>query len=93
MSLPVSHVLNRNKTVNKEETERRARNHHIHMLHFLGTFGEGGNNSNSRNKCEQGCSAYENVRNTCVKDILDCMKKSYLYWPKENERNGVSQQI
>ena len=90
---PLFEVLNRNKTVNKEKTEKRARNHFMHLLYFLGTFGEGGNNSNSRNKYKQGYGTYENMRKTCVKVILDCMKKEYLYWPNENERNGISQQI
>ena len=37
---PLFEFLSRVKTVNKEKTERRARNHLMHLLCFLGTFGE-----------------------------------------------------
>ena len=57
----------------------------MHLSCFLGTFDEGGNNDDSRNRCVQGCGTYENMRNICIKEILDCMKKSYLCWPNEKE--------
>ena len=58
---PLCEVLNRNKTVNKEKTERRARKYLMRLLHFLGAFGEGDNNRNSRNKCKQGHGTHENM--------------------------------
>ena len=84
---PLFEALNNNKTLNKEKIERRARNYLMHLLCFLGTFGERGDSSNSRNRRKQWRSACGNIRNTCAKVILCCMKKSCLYLP--NEKKGM----
>ena len=84
---PLLEVLNRNKTLNEEKTERRTRNHSMHFLCFLGTFGEEGyNNSNSRSRRTQGCGAYENMWNTYMKIIFHFVKKSHLHWPNEKRK-------
>ena len=90
---PLFEVLNKDKTINWEKTEKRTRKHLMHFMYFLGTCGEGGNNTNSRKQYVQGYGTYENMRETCRTVILDCMKDKYFYWLDEADRIKMSQLI
>ena len=56
---PLFEALNRNKILNKEKTERRAKKHLMRLLCFPGTLGEGGNNA---------------IVETCTNKDAACMK-------------------
>ena len=41
----------------------------------------------------QGHGAYENMRDTCLTVILDCIKDKHHHWPDEADRLKMSQLI
>ena len=68
-------MLNRDKIVDMEKSEKRTREGLMCIIKFLSTYRDGGNNKSVRNSHTQGCGTYENMRDISMISIMKSIKE------------------